>query len=186
MTIADPIASAQKWGLPLRKAAAGTGRDRREAERALAYWRSKVDAFGQNATIEALDLAAVNSPDWSNRFVIAVDNEEVGRSELLLYGSNLAQMFRLPSKARPDFTPPRDLTLVRDLPKRLAEVFLNGCAETPVRKSAVRLEGEVAHSDDRVEQYRAVFIPVPVRPNSLTHLAFGAFNSRVIEPALAA
>ena len=48
-------------------------RERREAERAIAYWESKVDAHGQNATVAVLGLAAINSTDWSNRFVIAVD-----------------------------------------------------------------------------------------------------------------
>jgi len=30
-----------------------------------------------------------------------------------------------------------------------------------------------------VKQYRAIFIPVGVKPNSLTCLAFGGFSSRV-------
>ena len=53
------------------------------------------------------------------------------------------------------------------------------------REGAIAMN-QMNWSDDRVEQYRAVFIPVGVKPNSLTHFAFGAFNSRVIERPIAA
>lgn len=182
MTLIDTaLISATKWGLPFKKAVAEqpTGRDRREAERAVAYWEDKVDALGPDATIAALDLGAINGADWSNRFVIAVD-ERIERSSLLLYGSKFARLLDLPAKVR------RDLPLVRQLPWRFSEVFLHGCAEAPLQMAPVRLEGEIERDDDRVEQYRAVFIPVGVKPNSLTHFAFGAFNSRVVVPAMAA
>ena len=48
------------------------------------------------------------------------------------------------------------------------------------------MEGEVARSDGKTELYRAAFIPVGVKENSLTHLAFGAFNSCVTDQRLAA
>ena len=172
--------SGTRWGLPFKKIVAdqATGRDRREGKRAIAYWEDKVDALGDNATIAALDLAAINSADWSNRFVIAID-QRIESSTLLLYGPKFAQLLDLPPKAR------CDLPLVRQLPPRFSEMFLQGCAEAPLQMAPVRLEGEVERPDDRVEQYRAVFIPVGVKPNALTHLAFGAFNSRVVEPAMA-
>ena len=182
MTITETafIAGA-RWGLPLRKTVAEqpTGRERREAERAVAYWEDKIDALGQDATLAALDLGAIDSADWSNRFFIAID-KRIERSSLLLYGSKFAQLLDLPAKVR------RDLPLVRQLPRRFSEVFLHGCSEAPLQMGPVRLEGEIERNDDRVEQYRAVFIPVGVKPNSLTHLAFGSFNSRVVEPAMAA
>jgi len=181
MTITDmAFESASKWGLPFKRAAVEepTGRDRRQSERAVAYWEDKIDALGDKATIASLDLAAINDEEWSNRFVIAVD-PRVERSSLLLYGQNFARLLDLPEQARPN------LALERQLPRRFSEVFLRGCAEAPTQMSPVRVEGEIARDDQRVEQYRAVFIPVPVRPNSLTHLAFGAFSSRIVEPGMA-
>jgi hypothetical protein len=173
MTVTDTaLISLVKWGLPLKaRAEQPTVRERREAERAIAYWESKVDAHGQDATVAVLDLAAINSTDWSNRFVIAVD-DRIERSMLLLYGSNFAGLLDLPSKAR------LDLPLNQQLPKGFSEVFLHGCAEAQMQMAPVRLEGEIERYDQGVEQYRAVFISVAVRRNSLTHLAFGAFSSR--------
>ena len=40
------LEAATKWGLPFKKAAEEpTGRDRREAERAIAYWQDKIEAL---------------------------------------------------------------------------------------------------------------------------------------------
>ena len=171
--------AADKWGLPFKKIAEPeepTGSDRREAARAVAYWDDKLEELGNQATITALNLTAMDEADWANRFLIAVD-ERVERSALLMYGSNFARLLGLPAKA------PKVLPLERQLPPRFADVFLRGCSEAEKQGEPVHLEGEIERADDRVEQYRAVFIPVKVRPGSLTHFAFGAFNSRIVEPA---
>ena len=126
-----------------------------------------------------LDLAAIDDEEWANRFLIAID-EKVERSVLLMYGAGFARLLGLPA------TPQTDRSLERQLPRRFADVFLRGCREAPKQMDPVRLEGEIERDRGRVERYRAVFIPVKVRPGSQTHFAFGAFNSRIVEPAIAA
>ena len=84
-------------------------------------------------------------------------------------------MLGLPEQPRPE------LPLMRVLPRRYAPMFLRGCAEAHKDGNPVRLEGEVERADGRAEQYRALFIPLGVKPNALTCFAFGAFNSRIIE-----
>ena len=153
---------------------APTGRDRREAERLIAYWEGKLKELGGVVTIAGLDLAAVDSREWSNRFLISVD-PVVERSALLLYGPKFAQLMGLRAKPR------TDLPMMRQLPRRYGELFLHGCAEAQQEMAPVRLDGEIERADGRIEQYRAIFIPVGVKPNSLTSFAFGAFNSRVLE-----
>ena len=74
---------------------------------------------------------------------------------------------------------------VRQLPRHLSRVFMQGCGDAHNNRAPIRLEGEVPREDGKTELYRAAFIPVGVKENSLTHLAFGAFNSRVA-PAMAA
>jgi PAS domain-containing protein len=160
---------------PREPAGAPTGRGRREAERLLAYWEEKLRELGGVVTIAGLDLAAADSRDWSNRFLISVD-PVVERSALLLYGPKFAQLFGLPAEPR------TDLPMMRQLPRRYVDLFLRGCAEAQREMGPVRLEGEIERADGRIEQYRAIFIPVGVKPGSLTCFAFGAFNSRVIEP----
>jgi hypothetical protein len=111
--------------------------------------------------------------------VIAVD-PVVENSSLLLYGSSFAKLLELPPKGTPH------VPMVRQLPRHLSRVFMQGCGDAHLNRQAIRLEGEVAREDGKTELYRAAFIPVGVKENSLTHLAFGAFNSCVVETALAA
>ena len=154
---------------------APTGRNRREAERLTAYWEEKLKELGGVVTIAGLDLAAADSREWSNRFLISVD-PVVERSALLLYGPKLAQLLGLPAQPR------TDLPMIRQLPRRYVELFLRGCTEAQQKMAPVHLEGEFERADGRIEQYRAIFIPVGVKPNSLTCFAFGAFNNRILEP----
>jgi hypothetical protein len=176
MAIADPpdIAWTEAWG-----ATKPTGRDRRQAERVIAYWQSKLQELGGDATVAALDLASINTADWSNRFLISVD-PVIERSALLLYGPKFARLLNLPEQPR------MNLPMLRQLPRRYAELFLRGCAEAQKEMAPVRLQGEIERADDRIEQYRAAFIPVGVKPNSLTCFAFGAFSNRVIDPGTTA
>jgi hypothetical protein len=156
-----------------------SGRERRESERAIAYWERKLDRLGKNATVAALDLADMNTPAWSHRFVIAVD-PDVANSSLLLYGTGFAKLLELPPKGTPH------VPLVRQLPRHLSPVFMQGCGDAHEQRVPVRIEGGVARVDGKTELYRAAFIPIGVKENSLTHLAFGAFNSCVINQRLAA
>ena len=164
--------------LPTTSDEARLARERRQSERAIAYWQGKVDEFGKRLTIAALDLAEIHTAPWSYRFVIAID-PVVENSALLLYGADFARLLDLPEKSIPH------VPMTRQLPKRFAEVFKRACADAHRHPGPVRAEGEVSREDGRRELYRASFIPIGVKQNSLTHLAFGAFNSRV-EPALAA
>jgi hypothetical protein len=156
-----------------------TGRERRESERAIAYWEKKVVQLGGNATVAALDLGEIQSPDWSHRFVIAVD-PVVENSALLLYGHDFGRLLGLPERRVPH------VPMVRQLPKRFSDLFMRGCTNAERERIPVRLEGEVARADGKRELYRAAFIPVGVKEHSITHLAFGAFNSCLAAPALAA
>jgi hypothetical protein len=151
-----------------------TGRERRESERAIAYWEKKIAELGGNMTVAGLDLAEMQSPEWSHRFVIAVDPVPEN-SALLLYGPEFGRLLDLPEKRMPH------VPMVRQLPKRYSDVFIRGCGEADREGQPIRLEGEVAREDGKNELFRAAFIPVGVRENSITHIAFGAFNSCLAE-----
>ncbi len=146
------------------------GRERRESERAIAYWERTTAALGTAPTVAALDLGAIDTEDWAHRFVIAVD-PVVENSALLMYGSSFARLLDLPAKSTPH------VPMTRQLPRRFSDIFARGCGDAHLRNVPIRIEGEVTREDGRCERYRAAFIPVGVKPDSLTHLAFGAFNS---------
>ncbi|HEV2334373.1 MAG TPA: hypothetical protein VGS13_02635 [Stellaceae bacterium] len=152
-----------------------SGRNRREAERLMAYWEGKLNELGGTVTVAGLDLAGTNSKEWSNRFLIAVD-PMIERSLLVLYGSHFAQLLGLPEQPR------TNLPILRQLPPRYVDLFLHACAEAHEKMAPVRIEGEIERADGRTERYRAIFIAVGVKPNALTCLAFGAFSNRVIDP----
>jgi hypothetical protein len=172
MARSDPsdVAWLEGW-----ERSAPAGRARREAERLMLYWEKKLEELGGVVTISGLDLAMADSRDWSNRFLISVD-PVVERSALMLYGPKFAQLLSLPERPR------MDLPMMRQLPRRYVDMFLRGCAEAQQEMAPVRVEGELERADGRKEQYRAIFIPVGVKPNSLTCFAFGAFNNRLVEP----
>lgn len=157
-------------------AAEPAGRDRREAERLLAYWDRKLRQLGDDATVAALDLDRMSSSDWANRFLISVD-PIIERSVLILYGPKFAKLLSLPEQAR------IDVPMMRQLPRRYTDVFLRGCADAQKDMRHVRLEGEVTRYDDRIEQYRVIFMPIRIKPNALTCFAFGAFSNRILDPA---
>ena len=152
--------------------------DRREAERVIHYWEHRLEELGGVLTVAGLDLDRIENREWANRFLIAVD-PVTERSSLVLYGPRFAQLLRLPAKAR------TDLPLPRQVPQRYVEVFLRGCARAQKELAPVRLDGEVERGNRQIEQYRAVFIPIRLKPNSLTCFAFGAFNCRIVEPKAA-
>lgn len=154
-------------------------RDRREVERVLTYWESRPGALDGELTVAGLDLGRITHNEWSNRFLIAVD-PVIERSSLVLYGPKFAQLLHLPQQARPS------MPIMRQLPRRYADIFLRGCTQAQQEAQPVRLDGEVDRYDGRLEQYRAVFIPIGVKANSLTCFAFGAFNRRTVEMHAAA
>ncbi|HZT87795.1 MAG TPA: hypothetical protein VFA12_07485 [Stellaceae bacterium] len=166
MTIADAAAGSAEG------AETASGRERRESERAIAYWKRKTEELGTTPTVSSLDLGEIHSDSWSHRFLIAVD-PVAENSALLMYGAHFAQLLGLPEKGEPH------IPMARQLPKRFSEIFVKGCGDAHEQKTPIRIEGEVEREDGRRELYRAAFIPVGVKANSLTHLAFGAFNSCV-------
>ena len=152
--------------------AMAAGHERRESERAIAYWERKMTQLGAAPTVEALDLGEFHTKDWAHRFVIAVD-PVVDDSSLLLYGANFARLANLPAKSAPH------VPMALQLPTRLSRLLTHGCDRAHSRKAPVRLEGEIDLMDGRREQYRAAFISVGLNPHSPRHFTFGAFNRRV-------
>jgi hypothetical protein len=151
-----------------------SGRERREGERLIAYWQGKLEELGGGLTLAGLDLSRMASQDWSNRFVIAID-PMVDRSSFMLYGDKIASLLDLPAQVQPS------LPLVRQISPRYIGLFIDGCVKAQMAMAPVRLENEAPMSNHRVEQYRAVFIPIGSNPNTLMPFAFGALNSRIVE-----
>jgi hypothetical protein len=158
--------------MPLLRPAAGLpqpGRERRETERALAYWRACAEAFGgRPPTPTALDIERIATAGSEYRFAIARDAVPED-SALVIYGSGFARLLELPEQAD------QCVPLFRQLPERLLAMFAAGCREVGLSGAPVRREGSFARDGERRELYRAAFMPVGV------NLIYGAFNSRIVD-----
>jgi hypothetical protein len=145
-------------------------RERRQTERAVAYWEQKARESRSGLTLTRLDPGqAINTPDWDHRFIIAPDRlAEV--STLLMCGSNVARSLELSEG------PLKYSTMFRQVPKRFRELFTRGCASAAASGSPARIAGAIEGEDGRRELYRTVFMPVGV------NLVFGAFNSIINDP----
>jgi hypothetical protein len=163
-----------------------TGRERREAQRLMAYWENLKEQGV--VTIAGLDLSRTDSREWFNRFLISVD-PKVEDSVLLLYGPKFAQLLGLPVQpepGRPIWRQFQESHVDLFLRRRHLDLCLSGCDEVQRKRAPVPLEGEIKLAGGQIEQYRAMFIPVGVKPNPLTCFALGSFNSRVVEQGMAA
>jgi hypothetical protein len=153
--------------MPSKKAALKLARERRQSERAIAYWEQKAAEFKSRPTLTRLDPGdAFDGQDWQHRFVIAPDRL-AELSTFLMCGSNAARLLELSEGAL------KHTVMFRKIPKRLLELFARGCAEAMSSGAPVRIDGAIEREDNRRELYRTAFMPVGA------NLVFGAFNSTI-------
>src|SRR5712691_7715601 len=129
-------------------------RERRQAERAIAYWEQKAAEGRSRPTLTQLDPGeTIDGENWAHRFVIAPDQvAEV--STFLMCGSNAARLLEL-SDAPLKYAP-----MFRKMPRRFFEIFTRGCGAALASGTLARLEGTIERDDDCLELYRAVFMPI--------------------------
>jgi hypothetical protein len=156
--------------LPSRENVQKIQRERRQAERPIAYWEQKAAEVRSQPTLTQLDPGkTIDGENWAHRFVIAPDRAaEV--STFLMCGSNAARLLEL-SDAPLKYAP-----MFRKMPKRFLEIFTRGCNDAISSGSPVRLEGAIERDHGRRELYRTVFIPIGA------NLVFGTYNSLLTEP----
>lgn len=149
------------------------GSELREAERAILYWRQKVAQFGGSPPLMSLELTRMLTRDWNHRFLISSD-PSTEDYVFLIYGGKIARLLDLPDQPSPQ------VPMIKQLPQRYVEIFVEGCREAAAGSRPARRSGGFERWDGQAELYRAVFLPVGVRPNSFTSLIYGAFNRRVL------
>jgi hypothetical protein len=145
--------------------------ERRESERLIAYWEREAAQLGSIPTLSAFDLNKIDTDEWSHRFVVTVDLV-AENSSLLMYGKHFARLLDQSQALIPN------VPLIHQVPAHFLDVFMRGCHDVykhdvPV---PVMVDGEIKHEDGRREFYRAAFVPVEIKPNSLTRLILGTFD----------
>jgi hypothetical protein len=138
----------------------------RGTERLIAIWRQEASKHDGPPPITAFDFFGS-----SYRFVICTKSR-VGKHTFLIYGSQFAQLFSLPE------APAVDISLADLIPDAYLPVFREGCSEVLARMEPVPLSGFVVRHE-RIELYRAVFLPLAKPMKSRTRLVIGSFSRRV-------
>src|SRR5262249_56676732 len=96
-----------------------------------------------------------------------------------MYGSHFARLPGLAEKS--NYYDP----IVVQIPPRYRPLFTEGCETAAAVPAAAKFNGAVVHNG-RMELYRAAFMPLRLRVDSLRPIGFGSFNyrslARVPEP----
>ncbi len=155
-----------------------SGRERREAESVISYWHGKREAVDSGAAVTALalDLAAMRTPEWSHRFVIALGATDE-HAALVHFGANFARLFHIP----PNSEPP--LEIRQFLPNPHPEIFLRGCRDAIERNDPVLLHRVIDREDGQREMFRCCFVPIAAEQGSIVRFVLGAYNSRFADGA---
>ena len=141
--------------------------ERRDTELATTLWHQKARELGSPPPVEAFDLS--QKVDWSYRFIIC--GADIADSVFLLYGSHFARLLELPEK--PNYYDP----VMVQLPTRYRPLFTEGCVAASDAPTVAKFSGAVVHNH-RTELYRAAFMPLRLRVDSLRPIVFGSFNYR--------
>ena len=142
----------------------------RDTERAITLWHQKASG-GRPPFLTALGFHRLAS-DWGYRFLISGD-QFLDAAVFVVYGLPFARLLDLPEK------PKADTSMLRQLPARYRDLFIEGCTEVIVQPEPVRFNGAAVRQDCEIELYRAAFMPV-LGPNSSRPLIFGSFNYRSV------
>ena len=135
MPAAKTPAEADKLpGSPL-DSAPKAARERRESERLITDWEQETTQLGRSLALMTLDVSAMPSEKWANRFIIALP-PVVEDCVLLFYGAKFAALMQLPEK--PDHSVP----MAEQLPARYVPVFTKGCIDA--HNARARGSGRVA------------------------------------------
>jgi hypothetical protein len=143
--------------------------ERRDTELAITLWHEKASELGSPPPVEAFDLS--QAMDWGYRFIIC--GAGISDSVFLMYGPHFARLLGLPVKA--NYYDP----IIVQLPTRYRPLFTEGCEAASAAPGAAKFNGAVTHNGC-TELYRAAFMPLRLRVDSIRPIVFGSFNYRAL------
>jgi hypothetical protein len=145
--------------------------ERRDVELAIQHWQQ--NTWGQDCVplLDTFDFSPMKV-SWGQRFLFC-GGHTAEDAVFVNYGSGFARMLGLPVK--PDTTTP----FMRQLPEAYREMFSEGYGKAAMESSPVTLEGTIRLAV-HAQLFRAVFMPIMLRPNWSKQLIFGSFNYRSV------
>lgn len=154
----------------MQNAADPDGRDeRREIQLAVEHWQKNTWGPDCIPLLDTFDFGPLRG-GWGYWFLIC-GNHSVESAVFVSYGTGFAELLGLPR------TPITYLPCIEQIPVPYRAMFSTGCSRVSLATSPVTLDGTFRF-ERRVELYRAVFMPIMLRPNWSKRLILGSFNRR--------
>ena len=143
--------------------------ERRDVELAIQHWQR--NTWGKDCVplLDTFDFSPMKT-SWGHRFLIC-GGPAVESSVFVSYGSGFARLLGLPAK------PVTTIPFIQQVPASHREMFSEGCSKAMMESSPVTLEGTLGFGAG-AQLFRAVFMPIMLRPNWSKQLIFGSFNCR--------
>jgi hypothetical protein len=145
--------------------------ERRDVELAIEHWQRNASGEGCIPSLDRFDFSSMRA-DWGHRFLLCGD-QAIEHSVFIAYGSGFARLLRLPAK------PVTVIPFIKQIPEPYRAMFSEGYSKATTELSPVMFDGTF-HLATSAELFRAVFMPIMLRPNWSKRLIFGSFNCRVV------
>ena len=167
--LANPVAERKRVPPPVEQL-----KERRDVELAIQHWQR--NTWGQDCVplLDTFDFSPMRA-DWGYRFLICGD-PAIENSAFVTYGAGFARLLGLPSE--PVTTTP----FIRQIPETHREMFAEGYSKAMMECSPVTFEGTLRLAAG-AHLFRAVFMPIMLRPDWSKQLIFGSFNCRSVSAA---
>jgi len=143
--------------------------ERRDVELAIQHWER--NTWGKDCVplLDTFDFSPMKA-SWGHRFLIC-GGRAVESSVFVAYGAGFARLLGLPAK------PVTTIPFIQQVPASHCEMFSEGCSKSMMESSPVTLEWTLGFGSG-AQLFRAVFMPIMLRPNWSKQLIFGSFNCR--------
>jgi hypothetical protein len=145
--------------------------ERRDVELAIQHWQQNTWGKDCIPLLDTFDFSSMRA-SGGQRFLVC-GGQAVENAVFVTYGSGFARVLGLP--AEPVTTTP----FLRQLPDAYREMFSEGYTKAAMESAPVTLEGTIRFGVT-AQLFRAVFMPIMLRPNWSKQLTFGSFNYRSV------
>jgi hypothetical protein len=145
--------------------------ERRDVELAIKHWQRNTRGQDCVPLLDTFDFSPMRD-DWGYRFLIC-GGLAIESSVFVTYGAGFARLLGLSSK------PVTTMPFLQQIPEPHREMFSEGYSKAMTESSPVTLDGTLRLGAG-AQLFRAVFMPILLRPNWSKQLIFGSFNCRSV------
>jgi hypothetical protein len=143
--------------------------ERREIQLAIEHWQRNTWGPDCVPLLDTFDFAPLR--DNGGCWFLLCGNHSVESAVFVSYGAGFARLLGLPQE------PQSSIPSIEQVPVPYRAMFSAGYSRASLATSPVTLDGTFRF-EKKIELYRAVFMPIMLRPNWSKQLIFGSFNRR--------